>query len=180
MFPTPLDAPTREIARGIKAYLGIAHVDARRRLELLHCPIDSLILFGASDAINILCKLHRLCLIAFQVRTSTSAGESRIILVIFMIIVPDYLRVQLSTYNADSRLKSLFTVRGKEALRKANITHVLSVLRLPLDQDLFKDYEHYVVELDDVEDENIIQHFKSSNEFIQKGLDGGGGVLVHW
>ena len=82
--------------------------------------------------------------------------------------------------HADTRLKSLFTLRRKEALRKANITHVLSALRLPLDQDLFKNYEHHVVELDDVEDENIIQHFQSSNEFIQKGLDGDGGVLVHW
>lgn len=56
----------------------------------------------------------------------------------------------------------------------------MSALRLPLDKDLFIKYKHYVVELDDVEDENIIEHFAGSNAFIQEGLDGRGGVLVHW
>ena len=74
----------------------------------------------------------------------------------------------------------LFSLRRKEALNKANITHVVSVLRLPLDNDLFVNYQHHVVEVDDVEDENIVEHFPTSNAFIQQGLDGGGGVLVHW
>jgi dual specificity phosphatase 12 len=71
-------------------------------------------------------------------------------------------------------------LRRKEALKKANITHVVSALRLPLDKDLFVNYKHHIVELDDVGDENIIEHFAGSNAFIQEGLDGGGGVLVHW
>lgn len=75
---------------------------------------------------------------------------------------------------------SLFSLRRKEALKKANITHVVSALRLPLDSDLFVNYQHHVVEVDDVEDENIIEHFPTSNAFIRQGLDGGGGVLVHW
>ncbi|KAI7045359.1 hypothetical protein KC352_g44807, partial [Hortaea werneckii] len=41
----------------------------------------------------------------------------------------------------------LFTLRRKEALQEAGITHVLSILRLPLDQDLFRDYHHKVVEV---------------------------------
>ena len=65
-------------------------------------------------------------------------------------------------------------------MKKADITHVVSVLCLPLDEDLFQGYEHHVVEVNDVEDENIIQHFPASNAFMQQGLDGGGGVLVHW
>ena len=56
----------------------------------------------------------------------------------------------------------------------------MSALRLPLDDDLFTNFKHHVVEVDDVEDENIIEHFPGSNAFIQEGLDGGGGVLVHW
>lgn len=75
---------------------------------------------------------------------------------------------------------SLFTLRRHEALKKADITHVVSVLSLPLDETLFKAFEHHVVDIDDVEDENIIQYFAASNAFIQEGLDGGGGVLVHW
>jgi len=45
-------------------------------------------------------------------------------------------------------------MRRKEALKKANITHVVSALRLPLDKDLFVNYKHHIVELDDVGDEN--------------------------
>ena len=56
----------------------------------------------------------------------------------------------------------------------------MSALRLPLEQGLFEGFEHHVVEVDDVEDENIVQYFPRSNEFIRRGLEGGGGVLVHW
>lgn len=73
-----------------------------------------------------------------------------------------------------------FTLRCTEALKKANITHVVSALRLPLDANLYTEYNHHVVELDDLEDENIVEHFEASNKFIQEGVDGGGGVLVHW
>ena len=71
-------------------------------------------------------------------------------------------------------------MRRYAALKKANITHVVSALRLPLDPDLFTSYKHLVVELDDLEDENVLEYFATSNAFIQEGLDGGGGVLVHW
>lgn len=79
-----------------------------------------------------------------------------------------------------NRKARLFSLRRKEALKKAKITHVVSALSLPIDRDLFEGYEHLVVEVNDVEDENILQHFPTSNAFIQAGLDGGGGVLVHW
>lgn len=74
----------------------------------------------------------------------------------------------------------LFTLRRKDLLKKANVTHVVSALRLPLDDDLFLNFRHHVVEVDDVDDENILEHFPASNAFIKEGLDGGGGVLVHW
>ncbi|KAK8166099.1 protein-tyrosine phosphatase-like protein [Phyllosticta citribraziliensis] len=74
----------------------------------------------------------------------------------------------------------LFTLRRRDALEAANITHVLSVLRLPLDAELFAPFrEHMVVEVDDVDDEDLLQHFPATNRFIQRALDGGGGVLVH-
>ena len=78
------------------------------------------------------------------------------------------------------RKNRLWSLRRYAALKKANITHVVSALRLPLDPDLFTSYEHLVVELDDLEDENVLEYFATSNAFIQEGLDGGGGVLVHW
>ena len=74
----------------------------------------------------------------------------------------------------------LFSLRRKDALKKADITHVVSALRLPLDNELFVNFKHHVVEVDDVDDENVIEHFTDSNAFIQEGIDSGGGVLVHW
>jgi dual specificity phosphatase 12 len=74
----------------------------------------------------------------------------------------------------------MFTLRRREALQQANITHVLSVLRTPLDQNLFSPFKHMVVEVDDVEDENLLEHFPATNHFIHDGLNQGGGVLVHW
>jgi dual specificity phosphatase 12 len=75
----------------------------------------------------------------------------------------------------------MFTLRRREALQQANITHVLSVLRSPLDQEVFRPFkQHMVVEVDDVEDENLLEHLPATNRFIKEGLDSGGGVLVHW
>ncbi len=74
----------------------------------------------------------------------------------------------------------LFTLKRKEALKEANITHVLSILTLPLDRALFEDSQHLAIDVDDDEDADIIQHFPACNAFIQEGLRGGGGVLVHW
>lgn len=82
--------------------------------------------------------------------------------------------------SADRAACSLFTLRRREALAQANITHVVSVLRLPLDRDLFTPFTQHIVEVDDVDDENLLEHFPQTNRFIQDGLDHGGGVLVHW
>ena len=75
---------------------------------------------------------------------------------------------------------SLFTVRRKDTLQENGITHILSVLRLPLDEGLFEKYGHKVVEVDDVEDENLLEYFPDCNKFIQDAPDAGGAVLVHW
>lgn len=75
---------------------------------------------------------------------------------------------------------SLFTLRRKDLLRSTGITHVLSVLGLPLDNALFEGFQHKVVEVDDTEDENLIQYFPACNRFIQAAIDAGGAVLVHW
>ena len=71
-------------------------------------------------------------------------------------------------------------MRRKDALKKANITHIVTVMRPPLDYFLYEGFHHLVIPIDDDESEDVIQHFKDSNAFIRKGLDAGGGVLVHW
>lgn len=75
---------------------------------------------------------------------------------------------------------SVFALRNKAALRRANITHVVSVLRMQPDESLFDSVNHLKIEVDDVEDEDLLRHFATTNAFIQSGLDAGGSVLVHW
>lgn len=74
----------------------------------------------------------------------------------------------------------MFVLRRHELIKTANITHAISVLRLPLDKALFANFKHLVIEVDDVDDENLIEHFATSNRFIDDALESGGNVLIHW
>ncbi|OOF97807.1 hypothetical protein ASPCADRAFT_205073 [Aspergillus carbonarius ITEM 5010] len=73
----------------------------------------------------------------------------------------------------------ILSLKNKAALERANITHVVSVLRLRPDDALFDSFQHHSIEVDDVDDENLLEHFPAAIKFIQSGLDAGGGVLVH-
>lgn len=74
----------------------------------------------------------------------------------------------------------MFALRRKDALKEANITHIISVLRLPLDAELFVGFKQLLIEVDDDEDENLIEHFAASNKFIDDAIENGGSVLIHW
>lgn len=74
----------------------------------------------------------------------------------------------------------MFALNQKERFEKANITHILSVLRLSLKEALFDGYQHHLVEVNDDYDEDLLQHFPSTNAFIAQGLNAGGAVFVHW
>ncbi|TKA23490.1 hypothetical protein B0A50_07517 [Salinomyces thailandicus] len=73
----------------------------------------------------------------------------------------------------------LFTLRRKLALQTSGITHILTLLRQPLDDKLFEGFTHRVIEVDDVDDENLLEFLPECVGFIQRGLEEGGGVLVH-
>jgi dual specificity phosphatase 12 len=79
-------------------------------------------------------------------------------------------------------IASLFALSNKTALEKANITHVVSVLRRP-QADIIEisstPFQRLIIEVDDSKDENLLEHFSSAVKFIQSGLNSGGGVLVH-
>lgn len=75
---------------------------------------------------------------------------------------------------------SIFTLRRYELLKKANISHIVSVISQNIEPELVKNYKHLGLNIDDVEYEDILQYFPSSNEFIRQGLQDGGGVFVHW
>lgn len=74
----------------------------------------------------------------------------------------------------------MFTLRRKASLKETGITHVLSVLKLPVEEGLFDGFEHMAVEVDDVEDENLLEHFPACNRFIQSAIESGGSILIHW
>lgn len=72
------------------------------------------------------------------------------------------------------------SLRNKIGLKNANITHVITVLRMEPNERLFEPFQHLQIHVDDIADENLLEHFPTTNAFIQSGLEGGGGVLVHW
>ncbi|CAI7628714.1 unnamed protein product [Penicillium pancosmium] len=78
-------------------------------------------------------------------------------------------------------ISGIFCLKNKAALERENITHVVSVLRLnPAEvKDAFSSFQHFVIDADDIDDENLLQHFPAAIQFIQSGLDAGGNVLVH-
>ncbi|KAK2845281.1 hypothetical protein FQN49_005878 [Arthroderma sp. PD_2] len=77
----------------------------------------------------------------------------------------------------------LMALNNKLAIQKGNITHTVTVLRISVDEERFKAFKkHLHIPVDDVDDEDLLQHFPTTNEFIRSGLESGGGtegVLVH-
>ncbi|KAA8893013.1 protein-tyrosine phosphatase-like protein [Sphaerosporella brunnea] len=73
----------------------------------------------------------------------------------------------------------MYALQAKTGLKTAAISHMVSVLRQPLDRKLFEGYEHLVIEADDMDNENLIEHFPNTNAFISTALKNGGVVFVH-
>ncbi|KAK2875950.1 hypothetical protein FQN49_001492 [Arthroderma sp. PD_2] len=80
---------------------------------------------------------------------------------------------------------SIFALRDQDALKEANITHVISVVgpseRSTAISSLHK-YDargHLILALADRGNENILQHFPQAVRFIQAAIADGGAVLVH-
>ncbi|KAI5809676.1 protein-tyrosine phosphatase-like protein, partial [Peziza echinospora] len=69
-------------------------------------------------------------------------------------------------------------INQTDAFEKANITHVVTVLRIEAPEKFAK-YIHHLIQVDDVADEDLIQYFPKTNAFIAKALAAGGAVYVH-
>lgn len=54
------------------------------------------------------------------------------------------------------------------------------MLRLNPAEEMFASYQHHAIDVDDVDDENLLEHFPAAVKFIQAALDAGGSILVHW
>ncbi|OJJ44728.1 hypothetical protein ASPZODRAFT_70960 [Penicilliopsis zonata CBS 506.65] len=73
----------------------------------------------------------------------------------------------------------ILSLKNQAALSRANITHIVSVLRLNQADELLAPFQRHVIEVDDVSDEDLLVHLPAAVRFIQSGLDAGGSVLVH-
>lgn len=83
-------------------------------------------------------------------------------------------------------------------MKNCNITHIVSVLDWEFKNDtsssLIRGYKHLHIPVDDVEDENLLEWFPTSNKFVKEGLEyqpakpsddvdaagQGSGVYIHW
>ena len=65
-------------------------------------------------------------------------------------------------------------------LAQAAITHILSVLEFDYcDWEGINQYKRLLIQADDVPRENLLQHFRSTNSFIEDGLREDGAVIIH-
>lgn len=77
-------------------------------------------------------------------------------------------------------MPSLFALRRRDAVKEAGTTHVVSVLRWNVDEQLVRPYKHLQIDVDDEDEENLIQYFPTTNRFIRDAIDAHGSVIVHW
>lgn len=74
-----------------------------------------------------------------------------------------------------------------KTLSKYNITHILSVVDIratghdvgKFQKNLEENFKHLYLEIQDVEEEDIMQFFGQTNDFIDDAVSKGGSVLVH-
>lgn len=86
--------------------------------------------------------------------------------------VPRAGKLYIGGLHALYQKPDLFTQEG--------ITHIVSVLDFNIyEAGHFKQYEHLMLRVDDDPNENLLQHFKETNAFIEAALADGGGVFVH-
>ncbi|OBT55169.1 hypothetical protein VE04_04475 [Pseudogymnoascus sp. 24MN13] len=77
-------------------------------------------------------------------------------------------------------ISGVFALRRPQTLKDAGITHIVSALRFNYKETKgWENYTHCNVQIDDMDDENLIEHFPRVVLFIKDALAGGGGVLIH-
>ncbi|KAG8762381.1 hypothetical protein FRC12_009062 [Ceratobasidium sp. 428] len=75
-------------------------------------------------------------------------------------------------------LSSLTAARNADSLNELQITHVLTILDFPVD---FQGWSgsRLVIKISDGFESNLLVRFDECVEFIERGIRGGGNVLVH-
>lgn len=67
-----------------------------------------------------------------------------------------------------------------DLFKEAGITHIVSVIDFNIyEAGAFKQYERLHIRLDDHPNENLLEYFNETSQYIDDALSGGGGVFVH-
>ena len=80
--------------------------------------------------------------------------------------------VSLSLRSSWREISRFVGLRRTQALKNCRITHIVSVLDWEFKDDapLIRGYQHLHIPVDDVEDENLLEWFPRSNDFIREAL----------
>ncbi|KFY53016.1 hypothetical protein V496_07987 [Pseudogymnoascus sp. VKM F-4515 (FW-2607)] len=92
------------------------------------------------------------------------------------------LEMSLAKVPGDEKVyvSGVFALRRPQTLKEAGVTHIVSALRFDYKETKgWENYTHCNVQIDDVDDENLIEHFPRVVQFIKDALAEGGGVLIH-
>lgn len=81
--------------------------------------------------------------------------------------------------NEHVYIGSYEAAKNKKAFEKEGITHVLNAAYGFLENPFEEHYTYHNIELDDVITADASKHFKETNEFLAKVVEGNGKVLIH-
>ena len=77
-------------------------------------------------------------------------------------------------------ISSWYTIASSGVLEDEGITHVVTVLTNTEDSERLRPFERLIIPVNDDPDEDLIDHFASTNQWIDNAIADGGKVLVHW
>jgi protein-tyrosine phosphatase len=64
-------------------------------------------------------------------------------------------------------------------LRRLNIGYVLSVITADIELPIYKGITYFRIPADDIEEQDLLTHFSTTNDYIRNCQHRGGNVLVH-
>jgi hypothetical protein len=77
-------------------------------------------------------------------------------------------------------ISSWYTIAASRVLEDEGITHVVSVMMNSEDSERLKPFKRLIIAVNDDSDEDLIDCFASTNQWIDDAIADGGKVLVHW
>jgi len=77
-------------------------------------------------------------------------------------------------------ISSWYIITGEGVLKSEGITHVLSVMKNVTDSPALSPFNRLVIDVNDDPDEDLIDYFQASAQWIEDSVAEGGKVLVHW